>query len=480
MSLPTLAQLIAHTKKEGFCYPSSEIYGGLQAVYDYGPYGILLKRELQAFWWESMTQMQEAIVGLDASILMAPRTWEASGHLTNFHDWMVDHKDSKKRYRVDQLLEEKAKKWQNEGKQAEASALLKSMRDAIAQGDGAALTALLQLAKISCPIAKNSNFTQARRFNLMFATKVGSVEGKGQTIYLRPETAQGIFLHFLNVQQGTGKKLPLGIAQIGKAFRNEIVARQFLFRMREFEQMEMQFFCAPATSLTWFERWKKARCAWYQVLGIQQEVMRMVPHQQLAHYATQAVDLEYAFDFGWKEVEGIHNRGDFDLKQHSRFSGKKITYFDPVSKTAYIPHVIETSVGSDRLFLLFLSSTWRQNEKRTYFAFPPPLAPLQLAVLPLFNKPQLVELAQKVAQPLRSQFRLTYAATGSIGKRYVRQDLIGTPFCITIDYQSLEDESVTIRERDTMLQRRISINQLSAHLAPKVARASLLKALPAL
>ncbi|MCT4696941.1 MAG: glycine--tRNA ligase [Candidatus Cardinium sp.] len=470
--------LIAHAQAYGFIYPSSEIYDGLQSIYDYGPYGVVLKRNLQNFWWQSMTQLHLNIVGIDAAIMMHPTTWQASGHIDGFTDPMVDNKDSQKRYRVDTLVEEYAMQWVAQGQTAQAKALMSEMQACLETGNLPGLDQLLQTFAIRCPLSKTTNWTPVRQFNLMFSTQVGA-QDDATTIYLRPETAQGIFVNFLNVQKTARMKIPFGIAQIGKAFRNEIVARQFTFRMREFEQMEMQFFIQPDTETKWFDYWKTARTAWYSSLGINPEQLNLHPHKQLAHYATAAVDIEYAFPFGFKEVEGIHSRTDFDLTSHAHYSKKKLQYFDPDLQRSYIPYVIETSVGLDRLVLMLLSNALVQTHHstdatRTYLKLPPPLAPIKAAIFPLVKKDGLAEKALALFQQLKYDYPLIYEETPSIGKRYTRQDLIGTPYCITIDYQTLEDETVTVRERDSMAQHRISIAAVADYLHTNTSIKSLL------
>lgn len=478
----TLKELIAHAQAYGFIYPSSEIYDGLQSIYDYGPYGVALKRNLQNFWWQSMTQLHQNIVGIDAAIMMHPTTWKASGHIDGFTDPMVDNKDSQKRYRVDLLIEEHATQLVAQGKSAQAKGLIEQMEACLQTGDLPGLDQLLQTFAIVCPLSKTTHWTPVRQFNLMFATQVGA-QNDATTIYLRPETAQGIFVNFLNVQRTARMKIPFGIAQIGKAFRNEIVARQFTFRMREFEQMEMQFFIQPGTEKKWFDYWQTTRKAWYGCLGIDKKKINLQPHKQLAHYATDAVDIEYAFPFGFKEVEGIHSRTDFDLKGHAYYAKKKLVYFDPASKKSYTPYVIETSVGVDRLVLMVLSNALEQENNsaseaegtsRTYLKIPPPLAPIKAAIFPLVKKDRLAEKALTLFDQLKYDFPVTYEAVPSIGKRYARQDLIGTPYCITIDYQTLEDETVTIRERDSMAQYRIHMTEIAHHLHTTTSIKSLL------
>ncbi|WP_419241711.1 glycine--tRNA ligase [Cardinium endosymbiont of Nabis limbatus] len=474
----TLKALIAHAQAYGFIYPSSEIYDGLQSIYDYGPYGIALKRNLQDFWWKSMTQLHQNIVGIDAAIMMHPTTWKASGHIDGFTDPMVDNKDSQKRYRVDLLIEEHAAQLVAQGKPAEAQDLIEEMEHCLQAGNLTGLDKLLQHFAIACPLSKTNHWTPVRQFNLMFSTQVGA-QNDATTLYLRPETAQGIFVNFLNVQKTARMKIPFGIAQIGKAFRNEIVARQFTFRMREFEQMEMQFFIQPDTEAKWFNYWQENRKAWYSSLGINEEKLNLHPHKQLAHYATAAVDIEYAFPFGFKEVEGIHSRTDFDLKSHEQYAKKKLQYFDPDLKKHYTPYVIETSVGLDRLVLMLLSNGFVQTEhptdgQRTYLKLPAPLAPIKAAIFPLVKKDGLAERALALFDTLKYDFPLIYEEAQSIGKRYTRQDLIGTPYCITVDYQTLEDETVTIRERDAMAQHRIHMAEVASHLEVTTSIKSLL------
>ncbi|WP_209331323.1 glycine--tRNA ligase [Lunatimonas salinarum] len=459
-----LKDIIAHAKEYGFVYPSSEIYDGLQAVYDYGPYGVELKNNLKRVWWESMTRLHENIVGLDAAIFMHPTTWKASGHVDSFNDPMVDNKDSKKRYRADVLIEEKAAQYENAGDIDRAKSLLSAMGKLMEAEDFAALRELLINEEISCPISGTTNWTEIRQFNLMFSTQVGSVADESSTIYLRPETAQGIFVNFLNVQKTARMKIPFGIAQIGKAFRNEIVARQFIFRMREFEQMEMQYFVRPGSELEWYKAWASIRMKWHEALGIPVEKLRRHDHEKLAHYANAALDIEYEFPFGYKEVEGIHSRTDFDLKSHQEYSRKKQQYFDPEINQNYIPYVIETSIGADRLFLMTLCNAYVEEEvegkQRTYLKFHPALAPVKAAILPLTKKDGLPEKAREIVEELKYDFNIIYEDAASIGKRYTRQDLIGTPFCIAVDHQTLEDNTVTIRHRDTTEQERLPISEL--------------------
>ncbi|HZJ60601.1 MAG TPA: glycine--tRNA ligase [Chitinophagaceae bacterium] len=460
--------IISHCKEYGFIFPSSEIYDGLQAVYDYGQWGSELKKNIKDYWWKSMTQMHENIVGIDASIFMHPTTWKASGHVDNFNDPMIDNKDSKKRYRVDHLIEAKAEEMRTEGRDDEADGLLDDMDKLLAKDDFDGLRQLIVNQGIKCAISKTSNWTEVRQFNLMFSTQMGSVSDETNEIYLRPETAQGIFVNFLNVQKTGRLKIPFGIAQIGKAFRNEIVARQFIFRMREFEQMEMQYFIRPGTQKEWYESWKETRMKWHLSLGIPKEKYRFHDHVKLAHYADAACDIEYDFPFGFKEVEGIHSRTDFDLKNHQEYSKKKMQYFDSEVNQNYIPYVIETSIGLDRTILMMLSeayaeedlSTAEKQDSRVVLRFPSKIAPMKLAVLPLVKKDGLPEIARTIMDDCKSQFRCFYEEKDTIGKRYRRMDAIGTPFCVTVDQQTKQDNTVTIRYRDTMQQERIAADKV--------------------
>jgi glycyl-tRNA synthetase len=457
----TLQNIIAHCKEYGFVFQSSEIYDGLSAVYDYGQNGAELKRNLREYWWRSMTQMQDNIVGIDAAIFMHPTVWKASGHVDNFSDPLIDNKDSQKRYRVDHLIEDFAKNLPED----QANALLAEMDQLQAASDLAGLKLLIENNKIQCPISGTCNWTDVRQFNLMFSTQMGSVSDEASEIYLRPETAQGIFVNFLNVQKTGRMKIPFGIAQTGKAFRNEIVARGFIFRMREFEQMEMQFFVKPGTQKEWYDYWKENRLQWHLSLGIQPNKYRYHDHVKLAHYADMACDIEYDFPMGFKEVEGIHSRTDFDLKSHQTHSGKKLTYFDTDINQHYVPYVIETSIGLDRLVMLVLSeayeeqdlSTEDKQDSRVVLKLHPMIAPIKLAVLPLTKKDGLPDIAKELINECRPHFRCFYEEKDTIGKRYRRMDALGTPFCITIDHQTKEDQTVTIRYRDTMLQERIAL-----------------------
>ena len=506
-------KLVAHCKEYGYVFQSSEIYDGLAAVYDYGQYGVELKNNIKKYWWDSMVLLHENVVGLDSAIFMHPTIWKASGHVDAFNDPLIDNKDSKKRYRADVLIEDHIAKYDDKIEKDVAKAkkrfgekfdealyrqtnpqvlenirkkeeLTARMAKALNDNDLVELRQIIVDNKIVCPISGTSNWTEVRQFNLMFSTEMGSTAEGASKIYLRPETAQGIFVNFLNVQKSGRMKVPFGIAQIGKAFRNEIVARQFIFRMREFEQMEMQFFVRPGSELDWFKKWKETRMSWHQALGFGPEKYRFHDHEKLAHYANAATDIEFRFPFGFKEVEGIHSRTDFDLKRHQEFSGKKIQYFDPELNESYVPYVIETSIGVDRMFLQILSAAYTEEEiekedgskdSRVVLKLPPALAPIKLAVMPLVKKDGLPEKAEEIMKLLRLDFRCQYDEKDSIGKRYRRQDAIGTPFCITIDHQTLEDNAVTIRYRDTMKQERVAIDQLHDILRKKTDLREILK-----
>ncbi len=503
--------LIAHTKEYGFVFQSSEIYDGLSAVYDYGQLGSELKNNIKKYWWDSMVRLNENIVGLDTAIFMHPKIWEASGHVGAFNDPLIDNKDSKKRYRADVLLEEyiakledKINKDVEKGKkkfgesfdvaqfkatnpnvlrnQTKIDACRERMVAALNDSDLAALKQLIIDCEIACPVSGSRNWTDVRQFNLMFSTQLGSVADDSGVIYLRPETAQGIFVNYLNVQKTGRMKVPFGIAQIGKAFRNEIVARQFIFRMREFEQMEMQFFVRPGEELEWFAKWKEIRLKWHKALGMGEENYRYHDHDKLAHYANAATDIEFNFPFGFKELEGIHSRTDFDLGRHQEFSGRKLQYFDPETNESYVPYVIETSIGLDRTILATLSAAYKEEklengEERVVMKFHPALAPVKVAILPLVKKDGLPELARELMAKLKLDHNCQYDEKDSIGKRYRRQDAIGTPLCVTIDHQSLEDNCVTLRDRDTMEQVRIPISELEARVNEKVSMKSLLSQL---
>ena len=506
MAEDTFKKVIAHAKEYGFVFQSSEIYDGLSAVYDYGQNGSELKENIKRYWKDSMVKLHENIVGIDSAIFMHPTVWKASGHVGAFNDPLIDNKDSKKRYRADVLIEdyiakieakinkdvEKAKKRfgdafdekqfrETNGRIIERQNKINGINErfvkATSEGDLTEIKQIIIDESITCPVSGSKNWTDVRQFNLMFDTKLGSVSEDADKIYLRPETAQGIFVNYLNVQKTGRMKLPFGIAQIGKAFRNEIVARQFIFRMREFEQMEMQFFIRPGEEDKQFDYWKALRMQWHKALGLGDENYRFHDHENLAHYAKEATDIEFNFPFGFKELEGIHSRTDFDLSQHREFSGKKLQYFDPETNTSYVPYVIETSIGVDRMFLAVLSTAFEEEtikkddgktEIRTVLRFPPELAPVKAAILPLIKKDGLPEKARAVLNLLKYDFNCQYEEKDSIGKRYRRQDAIGTPFCITIDHQTLEDNTVTLRYRDSMAQDRVTIDDLPAIIDKKV------------
>jgi len=541
-----LKNVISHAKEYGFVFQSSEIYDGLSAVYDYGQLGAELKNNLKTYWWKAMVQMHENIVGIDSAIFMHPKVWKASGHVDGFNDPMIDNKDSKKRYRADQLLEDKIAKYLDdsikegakqrirknpselstetlidlgsmrnelkEGKFVDATkyyndivrleceeiqktadykkgvSLFTDFSQAIIDNDLSRLKFLIEEHEIACPVSGTKNWTDVRQFNLMFSTQFGAMAEGSDEIYLRPETAQGIFVNFLNVQKSGRMKIPFGIAQIGKAFRNEVIARQFIMRMREFEQMEMQFFVRPGEDKKWFAYWKEARLKWHKALGTPADKYRFHDHVKLAHYANAATDIEFEFPFGFKEVEGIHSRTDFDLTQHQEFSGKKMQYFDndldengkPYGN--YVPYVIETSIGLDRMFLLTMMnaleeedlSTADKQDSRTLLRLHPALAPIKVAVFPLTKKDGLPEKAREIMDRLKFDFNCVYEEKDAIGKRYRRQDAIGTPFCLTVDHQTLEDNTVTIRHRDTMEQQRIEIKDLHVIIEGKVSWRNLL------
>ncbi len=460
--------VIAHAKEYGFVFPSSEIYDGLSAVYDYGQNGAELKNNIKAYWWKAMVQLNENIVGIDAAIFMHPKVWEASGHVAGFADPMIDNKDSKKRYRADQLLEDKIAAYDEEGKTDAAEELQLQMDNALKAEDLPRLKELIVEHNIKCPVSGTANWTDVRQFNLMFSTQMGALAEDSDVVYLRPETAQGIFVNYLNVQKSGRMKIPFGIAQIGKAFRNEVIARQFIIRMREFEQMEMQFFVRPGSQKEWFEHWKQARLKWHLALGTNPEKYRFHEHTKLAHYADAAFDIEFEFPFGFKEVEGIHSRTDFDLSQHQKFSGKKLQYFDPEINQNYVPYVIETSIGLDRMFLLTLINAYEEQDlstperadSRVVLRLHPVLAPIKAAIFPLTKKDGLPERAREIMDRLKLDYNVYYEEKDAIGKRYRRQDALGTPFCITVDHQTLEDNTVTIRYRDSMLQERVNADDL--------------------
>ena len=504
-------KIVSHCKEYGFVFPSSDIYDGLGAVYDYGQNGVELKNNIKQYWWQSMVLLHENIVGIDSAIFMHPTIWKASGHVDAFNDPLIDNRDSKKRYRADVLIEEQIAKYEEKIEKEVAKARKRfgdsfdeqqfittnarvieyqQKRDALHERytkamndmDLAELKQIILDEEIVCPISGTRNWTDVRQFNLMFKTEVGSTADGTSTIYLRPETAQGIFVNYLNVQKTGRMKVPFGIAQIGKAFRNEIVARQFIFRMREFEQMEMQFFVKPGTELDWFAKWKETRMAWHQALGFGAENYRFHDHEKLAHYANAASDIEFRMPFGFKEVEGIHSRTNFDLSQHAKFSGRKIEYFDPETNESYTPYVIETSIGVDRMFLSIMCHSYEEEklengETRVVLKLPATLAPTKLAILPLVKKDGLPEKAREIMDDLKFHFNCKYDEKDSIGKRYRRQDAVGTPYCITVDHDTLKDDCVTLRDRDTMEQQRVKISDLRALIEDKVSITSLLKKL---
>jgi len=504
-------KIVAHCKEYGFVFPSSDIYDGLAAVYDYGQNGVELKNNIKQYWWQSMVLLHDNIVGIDSAIFMHPTIWKASGHVDAFNDPLIDNRDSKKRYRADVLIEEEIAKYDDKIDKEVAKAAkrfkenfdeakyratsprvleLQEKRDALHARYSAAMNAmdlneLRQIIldeEIVCPISGTRNWTEVRQFNLMFSTEMGSTADGAMKVYLRPETAQGIFVNYLNVQKTGRMKVPFGIAQIGKAFRNEIVARQFIFRMREFEQMEMQFFVRPGTEMEWFSKWKETRMKWHQALGFGADHYRFHDHEKLAHYANAATDVEFLMPFGFKEVEGIHSRTNFDLSQHEKYSGKSIKYFDPETNESYTPYVIETSIGVDRMFLSVMSAAYTEEqlengETRVVLKLPAALAPVKLAVLPLVKKDGLPEKAREIVNDLKFHFNTIYDEKDSIGKRYRRQDAVGTPYCVTVDHDTLNDNCVTLRNRDTMQQERVAISELNNIIADRVSITSLLKKL---
>jgi len=508
-------KLVAHCKEYGYVFPSSEIYDELAAVYDYGQYGVELKNNIKKYWWDSMVLLHENVVGLDSAIFMHPTIWKASGHVDAFNDPLIDNKDSKKRYRADVLIEDQMAKYEGKvnkevekarkrfgesfdeeqfratnqrvlANQEKLEKLHARFVKALNEPDLVELRQIIVDEEIVCPLSGSRNWTDVRQFNLMFSTEMGSTSESANRIYLRPETAQGIFVNYLNVQKSGRMKIPFGIAQTGKAFRNEIVARQFIFRMREFEQMEMQFFVPPGTELEWFEHWKEVRMKWHQALGFGADNYRFHDHDKLAHYANAAADIEFRFPFGFKEVEGIHSRTDFDLESHQEYSGKKLQYFDPETNSNYVPYVVETSIGLDRMFLQIISAAYTEEtltkedgstDSRVVMKLPPVLAPVKLAVFPLTKKEGLPDRARTIVDELKFDFNCQYEEKDSIGKRYRRQDAIGTPYCITVDHQTLEDDTVTIRYRDTMEQERLGINSLKETIKEKVDISKLLKQL---
>jgi glycyl-tRNA synthetase len=510
MSEEHFKNVISHCKEYGFVFPSSEIYDGLAAVYDYGQNGVELKKNIREYWWKSMVQLHENIVGIDASIFMAPKVWKASGHVDGFSDPMIDNKDSKKRYRADVLIEEYQEKYRVKNKKeidkaktrfgdafdetqfvatnpniarnnATIAEIDAKLKDGLESGQLDKVRDLIIELGIACPLSGTKNWTDVRQFNLMYSTQMSATDGESQ-IYLRPETAQGIFVNYLNVQKTGRMKIPFGIAQTGKAFRNEIVARQFIMRMKEFEQMEMQFFVRPGTEMEWYSYWKEHRLKWHKNLGTDAVKYRYHDHVKLAHYANAAVDIEYDFPFGFKEVEGIHSRTDFDLKQHEEFTGKKLQYFDNETNESYVPYVVETSIGLDRMFLVLMSNSLQEEDlgegnSRTVLKLPAALAPYQCAILPLTKKDGLPEIAKKIMKDLSLEFNCFYEEKDAIGKRYRRQDAIGTPLCITVDHDSLTDNSVTLRFRDSMEQRRVTIAELEHIIGQEVSMKTLLKGL---
>lgn len=504
-------KIVSHAKEYGFVFPSSEIYDGLSAVYDYGQNGVELKNNIKRYWWDAMTLLHENIVGIDSAIFMHPTIWKASGHVDAFNDPLIDNRDSKKRYRADVLIEEEIAKMDDKIEKevakarkrfgenfdealfretnprvqehvAKRNALHERFAKAMNDNDLDELRQIIIDQEIVDPISGTKNWTEVRQFNLMFRTEMGSTAEGAMTVYLRPETAQGIFVNYLNVQKTGRMRIPFGIAQIGKAFRNEIVARQFIFRMREFEQMEMQFFVRPGQELEWFSKWKETRLKWHKALGLGDHKYRYHDHEKLAHYANAATDIEFEMPFGFKEVEGIHSRTNFDLSQHEKFSGRSIKYFDPQSNESYTPYVIETSIGVDRMFLSIMCHSFEEEklengETRTVLKLPAALAPVKLAVMPLVKKDGLPEKAREIIDNLRFHFNCQYDEKDTIGKRYRRQDAIGTPYCVTVDYDTLKDNTVTLRFRDTMEQERVSISELNSIIEDKVSIASLLKKL---
>ncbi|WP_139957067.1 glycine--tRNA ligase [Flavicella sediminum] len=502
-------KVVSHAKEYGYVFQSSEIYDGLSAVYDYAQNGVELKKNIREYWWKAMVQMNDNIVGLDSAIFMHPTTWKASGHVDAFNDPLIDNKDSKKRYRADVLIEDyvgkldakiekevaKAAKRFGESFNKEeflntnprvlankekGAAILKRMGQSLEKEDLADVKALIEELEIACPLSGSRNWTEVKQFNLMFGTKLGASADSAMDLYLRPETAQGIFVNFLNVQKTGRMKIPFGIAQTGKAFRNEIVARQFIFRMREFEQMEMQFFVRPGTQKEWYEKWKETRLEWHKSLGLGEDNYRFHDHDKLAHYADAAADIEFRFPFGFKELEGIHSRTDFDLKAHEKHSGKKLQYFDPELGESYVPYVVETSIGLDRMFLAVFSNSLMEEElengtSRTVLKLPSVLAPTKAAIFPLVKKDGLPEVAKKIVNDLKFDFNVIYDEKDAVGKRYRRQDAAGTPFCITVDHDTLTDNSVTIRHRDTMEQKRVAISELKNIISKEVSMSAWLQ-----
>ena len=495
-------RVISHAKEYGYVFQSSEIYDGLSAVYDYGQNGAELKKNIREYWWKAMVQMNENIVGLDAAIFMHPTTWKASGHIDAFNDPLIDNKDSKKRYRADVLVEDHVAKIEGKiekevqkaskrfgdafdkeqflntnqrvlGYKEQANAIIKRLSRSLEEEKLDDVKSLIEELGIVCPVSGSKNWTDVKQFNLMFGTQLGATAESAMELYLRPETAQGIFTNFLNVQKTGRLKIPFGIAQVGKAFRNEIVARQFIFRMREFEQMEMQFFIQPGSQKDWYEYWKEQRMKWHLSLGMGEENYRFHDHEKLAHYADAAADIEFKFPFGFKELEGIHSRTDFDLANHQEYSGKKLQYFDTDLNESYVPYVVETSIGLDRMFLSVLSNSLVEEElengsTRTVLKIPAVVAPTKAAILPLVKKDGLPEIAHRIVEDLKWDFNLAYDEKDAIGRRYRRQDAVGTPFCVTVDHQTLEDDTVTLRHRDSMEQVRIPISEVNKSISNEV------------
>jgi len=502
LNLDKFKSVISHAKEYGFIFQSSEIYDGLSAVYDYAQNGVELKNNIRQYWWKSMVQMHDNIVGIDSAVLMHPTVWKASGHVDAFNDPLIDNKDSKKRYRADVLVEDYCAKIESKiekeikkankrfgdtfdkeqfvttnpriiGYNEKISTILSRLAKSLENEDLEDVRNLIIELEIVCPISGSKNWTDVKQFNLMFGTKLGASADTATDLFLRPETAQGIFVNFLNVQKTGRMKIPFGIAQTGKAFRNEIVARQFIFRMREFEQMEMQFFVKPGTQSDWYQKWKETRMNWHLSLGMGEDNYRFHDHEKLAHYADAASDIEFKFPFGFKELEGIHSRTDFDLKQHQEFSGKKLQYFDNELNESYTPCVVETSIGLDRMFLAILSNSLKEetlenNTTRTVLKIPPFLCPYKVALLPLVKKDGLPQIAKDIYNNLKLEFNVTYDEKDAVGRRYRRQDAIGTPYCITIDHQTKDDNTITIRERDSMQQDRISITDIEKYIKDKV------------
>jgi glycyl-tRNA synthetase len=495
-------KVVSHAKEYGYIFASSEIYDGLSAVYDYAQNGVELKNNIRDYWWRSMVFMHQNIVGIDSAILMHPTIWKASGHVDAFNDPLIDNKDSKKRYRADVLIEDYCEKLNQKAQKEVEKArkrfgekfdeeqfvstnervvryvtqqkeILERMANSLDNEDLADVKALIEELGIADPETGSKNWTDVKQFNLMFGTKLGASAENATDLYLRPETAQGIFVNFLNVQKSGRMKIPFGIAQTGKAFRNEIVARQFIFRMREFEQMEMQFFVRPGEEMKWYEYWKETRLNWHLSLGLGKENYRFHDHEKMAHYANAATDIEFNFPFGFKELEGIHSRTDFDLKAHEQYSGKKLQFFDHEMNKSYVPYVVETSIGLDRMFLAVLSNslqeeTLEDGSSRTVLRLPPILAPVKAAVLPLLKKDGLPEIANAIIDDLKWNYNVIYDEKDAVGRRYRRQDAIGTPFCITVDHQTKEDNTVTIRHRDSMEQERIQIKDIEDRIASMV------------